>query len=99
MNGELSLSLPTASASNQLPALFRAVPNGGRRFWEFYTDATRGSGWHSDGVRKVRPLAVSMAAGELALESLGHRSDGFGKSHTEVYGYARRCKTRPQCAA
>lgn len=32
-----SLSPPSASASERLPALFHAVPEGGRRFWEFFT--------------------------------------------------------------
>lgn len=31
------LSLPAAVASDRLPALFQAVPDGGRRFWEFFT--------------------------------------------------------------
>jgi integrase/recombinase XerD len=29
--------LVTATASNRLPALFHTVPEGGRRFWEFFT--------------------------------------------------------------
>jgi site-specific recombinase XerD len=33
---ELS-SLPAASASDRLPALFHGLPEGGRRFWEFFT--------------------------------------------------------------
>ena len=31
------LSLPTATVAGRLPALFQAVPDGGRRFWEFFT--------------------------------------------------------------
>ena len=33
----IASSLPSASVSGRLPALFQAVPDGGRRFWEFFT--------------------------------------------------------------
>ena len=33
--------LPTVSVTNRLPALFQAVPDGGRRFWEFFTVSIR----------------------------------------------------------
>ena len=35
------LSRPAVSASDRLPALFQAVPDGGRRFWEFFTVTIR----------------------------------------------------------
>ncbi len=31
------LSLRTESSPDRLPALFQTIPEGGRRFWEFFT--------------------------------------------------------------
>ena len=31
------VSIPVADGSSRLPALFQALPEGGRRFWEFFT--------------------------------------------------------------
>ncbi len=89
MNGELSLSLPTASASHQLPALSRAVPNGGRRFWEFFTVNIRNPNTRRTYFKAVEGFAAwcdEKGLGDLAVVTPMHVAayiEQLGRTHSK----------------
>ena len=53
-----SLSPGTSSIFNRLPALFRDMPESGRRFWEFFTVNIRNANTHRAYFKAVQGFAV-----------------------------------------